>query len=433
MKKYLILVLTCWQISAQAQNTFNTAALLEKISSVKVMADYIQFKNKIEQNVINLTHNKQLTPSQMDSLKNAYNVTKAKFDIFLVGIQQDLIDIKKIRQSNANLENLSLKYQSSYNEAVAEYENSFVPVYASISQTRSLLLVLFKVGQLAFNIVVQALFDKKIDAGFVLQEVLSQTSEHFKTKLFLKRWEVLVGNNSPKEADNTIPPLSIDPPVIVDLKGSISFISTNIQNQSERTIMKFNQNQENNNRKTRQLNVNNLSKNNTPDFTTIDSYSTNNAFQIKVKTHSLVYAFAFNNEQDCFLIYPFSNEMIQAYNLSKTRSMKVGPLMLKNENDELTIPSKNANTNTENYITIEGQAEKEELCIILSKSEIDMTQLFQNIQKASGSFSNRLKNVLGDNISSTQNSNLKLLDGVISFEVNDSNVNILPITFEIRR
>jgi hypothetical protein len=426
-------MLMCWQISAQAQNTFNSSALLEKISSVKVMADYIQFKNKIEQDVINLTHNKQLNPSQMDSLKNAYNVTKAKFDDFLISIQQDIIDIKKIRQSNANLENLSLKYQSSYNEAIAEYEKSFVPVYSNISQTRSLLLILFKVGQLAFNIVVQALFDKKIDAGFVVQEVLSQTSEHFKAKLFLKRWEVLVGNNSTKEVDKTPTPVPIDPPVRIDLKGSISFISTNVQNQPERTIMKFNQNQESNNRKTRQLNVSNLGKNNTADFTTIDSYSTNNAFQIKVQTHSLVYAFAFNNGQDCFLIYPFSNEMIQAYGLSKTRSMKVGPLMLKNENDELTIPAKNATNGEENYITIEGQADKEELCIILSKSEIDMNQLFQNIQKATGSFSNRVRSVLGENTSLPQNANLKLTDGVISFEINDSNTLMLPLIFEIRR
>jgi hypothetical protein len=425
MKKYLIVMLMCCQISAQAQNTFNTTALLEKISSVKVMADYIQFKSKIENEVLNLTQNKQLSLEQMDSLKNAYNLTKVKFDIFLVSIEQDIIDIKKIRQSDASLENLSQKYQNSYNEAIAEYENSFAPVYAKISQTRSLWIVLFKVGRVAFNLVVQYLFDKKIDSGFVVQEVLSQTVEHFKKKLFLKKWDDLVANNNPKPPVDKIT-IPIDLPVISDLKGNITLISTNVQNQSQTTLIQFEQKQA-----TRSLNVTNSGKQ--ADFVTKDRFDQNNAFQIKIKTRSLVYVFAYNNSRDCFLIYPFSADMIQRYNLSKNRSLGVGPLMLKNENDEITIPSKNVNTGEENYITIEGQSEKEELCIIISKSEIEMNQLFEKIQSSTGNLLNRLQNVLGENIVLSQNSKLSLLDGVITFEADNSNATILPILLEIRR
>jgi hypothetical protein len=168
-------------------------------------------------------------------------------------------------------------------------------------------------------------------------------------------------------------------------------------------------------------------------FTSTAAFPEYTSFQIKVKNTALMYAFAFNPDKTCYDVYPFPEEWIEAYKMSKNRALKVGPLMLKSDDNVVTIPSRNAESGVENYINIEGKASQELFCLLLSKSELNTVELYGKIEAAQGNLEERLKTVLGDEMLTTEEANVKMENGKIFYNADALSKKVLPLVFVIQR
>ena len=223
----------------------------------------------------------------------------------------------------------------------------------------------------------------------------------------------------PIQVDTTI---SVEYPVMKQLSGSIQFIS--YEEDGSKYNMEFEIP-----KTTRDLKVGNK---NSSSFISKLIYETGLSFQIRITNTAFVYAFAFNDNDVCYPIYPYNNDWVQSFNMSKDRNLGVGPLMMKDNNNLLVIPSKNADTGEENYIQITGTSNRERLCLILSKSELDLNDLCNKVQSMTGSLSSRVNSVLSSpNLGTLDNLKLTTDSEKINFEMVDKW--LIPLIFEIRR
>jgi hypothetical protein len=149
----------------------------------------------------------------------------------------------------------------------------------------------------------------------------------------------------------------------------------------------------------------------------------------------LLYAFVLNTDGTLTPIYPFTEAFTRSFQMSKSRNLSVGPLMLQDADGHTTIPAKNANTGAENYLKISGSAPKEELCLVVSKSEIDLNDALTRLQQLPGSLAERVAALwqLEPHCASLGEAGLNVNGGKIGFSVSSAEKWLLPLVFEIRR
>jgi hypothetical protein len=121
--------------------------------------------------------------------------------------------------------------------------------------------------------------------------------------------------------------------------------------------------------------------------------------------------------------------------MSNSRNLSVGPLMLQDANGHTTIPARNANTGAENYIKISGAAAKEQLCVLVSKSEIDLPDVLDRLQQLPGTLAERVAALwqVQPHCASLGEAGLNINGGKIGFAVQSAEKWLLPLVFEIQR
>ena len=169
-------------------------------------------------------------------------------------------------------------------------------------------------------------------------------------------------------------------------------------------------------------------------FGSRSTYGEGTSFQMRITNTAFVYVFAYNSNNTCYAIYPYTNDWVRGFNMSKSRDLGVGPLMMKDDNNLLVIPSKNVDSGEENYIQINGSSSKEQLCLIVSKSELNLQEICSSIEAQTGTLSDRFSAVL--NTPNTANLNdieLTQDSGKINFNVPSEDKWVMPLIFEIKR
>jgi len=480
MKKIAVFLLLFCALQATFAQKLTVEEVITGLTEIPTIVKYKEFKKDIEKLVVETTANPNLSAEDYNALRTAYNGTKLKYDAFVGEIKSDLLDFRNVKKMSDKPMEYSEKYMTGFNEAVDYYEKNFVPVYNNIkSKERVIPPQLIQAGIQGFIMLVDFLKKRHTDNQAHKNDILNSINTMFTTPLAMTPWEKLVttpapsatiippapapaptnGNgggmvkgggtpavtpaptpatpaNTPVEnpatpaETKTLTPIQVPYPTIKELNGEIEFLYVSNLQPIRLSNMAFEP-------KLRKLVVGTVQGGAAAQaetgFTSRMAFPEYTSFQIKVKNTALMYAFAFNPDKTCYDVYPFPEEWIEAYKMSKNRALKVGPLMLKSDDNVVTIPSRNAESGEENYINIEGKASQELFCLLLSKSELNTVELYKKIEEAQGNLEERLKAVLGDEMLTTEEANVKIENGKIFYNADALSKKVLPLVFVIQR
>ncbi len=468
MKKTTILFLAITvRISLLAQNATTTAPkldatqVIEQLLNTKVFIDYSNSKKAIESQLLALNNLSNISPEDYLALQGAYGQTKASFDQFLNLVRQDMLDYQLFERAANGDQATITRYLSAYNAGVAVYNQQFQPAYNRVVKTRGLKDWLEPLALQAFNFLGPLFKGKNARQNLLLNELLLASKKHFLNRMEMNPWEALVriqpsggvdsGNNTGNVSGANLPGSNARPsmppallnstdalledPVMKTLTGSLEILIAGTPMRS----MNFGTPSRSLKRNliigeaSPNANVNVAST--LPVLTSTESYGEGTAFQIRVQNTALLYAFVLNSDGSLAPIYPFTEAFTRSFQMSKSRNLEVGPLMLQDAAGHTTIPAKNTNTGAENYLKITGTAEKEQLCLVLSKSEIDLNDALTRLQQLPGSLAERVAALwqLEPHCASLGEAGLNMNGGKIGFNVSSTEKWLLPLVFEIQR
>lgn len=466
MKRFLLfklLWISCGGLWGQSAAKLDATQVIEQLLNIKVFVDYANSKKAIENQLLALNKLPSVSSEDYIALQNAYGQTKARFDNFLNLVRQDMVDFQLFEKAANGDQPTILRYLNEYNAGVAVYNREFQPVYDRVVKTRGLKDWLEPLALQAFNVLGSLFKGKNPRQDLLVNDLLLLSKKYFLNRLEMKTWEVLVriqpsGNGAsvapPPANSNTLPPATAYPgtmpppamlatsdtlleqPVMKTLSGSLEFIIVGNPPRpmdfagSSRSLGK------------RNLVVGEANPNasssgsiNIPVFQTAGTHGEGTAFQIRVQNSALLYAFALNSDGKCAPIYPFIEAWVRGFQMSKSRNLSVGPLMLQDATGATTIPAKNANTGAENYIKISGPSSKEQLCLIVSKSEIDLQDVIARLDQLPGSLAERVAALwqAEPHCAAVNEAALVVNGNSIQFNVQNETKWLLPMVFEIRR
>ena len=449
------------QISIFAQSPtpkLDATQVVEQLLNTKVFIDYANSKKAIENQLLALNNLPSISAENYSALQNAYGQTKASFDQFLNLVRQDMIDYQLFERAANGDQSTIGRYLSAYNAGVAAYTQQFQPVYDRVVKTRGLKDWLEPLALQAFNFLGPLFKEKNARQNLLLNELLLASKKHFLNRMEMKAWESLVriqpgageapGNvatnvpvNTPPPATTMPPPMLatsdtlLEDPVMKTLSGTLEFL---IAGNPVRP-MNFAAPSRS---LSRNLIIGEASPNASPSVAssipvlrTMEAFGEGTAFQIQVQNSALLYVFALNSDGSIAPIYPFGEAWVRGFQMSNSRNLSVGPLMLQDATGHTTIPARNANTGAENYIKISGAAAKEQLCVVVSKSEIDLPDVLDRLQQLPGTLAERVAALwqVQPHCASLGEAGLNINGGKIGFAVQSAEKWLLPLVFEIQR
>lgn len=468
MKRFLLfnlLWISCGVLWGQSATKLDATQVIEQLLNAKVFIDYANSKKAIENQLLALNKLPSISAEDHAALQNAYGQTKASFDNFLNLVRQDMLDFQLFEKAANGDQPTILRYLNAYNAGVAVYNREFQPVYDRVVKTRGLKDWLEPLALQAFNVLGSLFKGKNARQDLLVNDLLLVSKKYFLNRLEMKTWEALVriqpsGNSAsvapPPANPNTPPPpptypvtapppampatsdTLLEQPVMKTLSGSLEFIIAGNPPRpmdfagASRSLGK------------RNLVVGEADPNpnaapsgsiNIPVFQTAGTHGEGTAFQIRVQNSALLYAFALNSDGKCAPIYPFNEAWVRGFQMSKSRNLSVGPLMLQDATGGTTIPAKNANTGVENYIKISGPSNKEQLCLIVSKSEIDLQDVIARLEQLPGSLAERVAALwqAEPHCAAMDEAGLVVNGSSIQFNVQNDAKWLLPLVFEIQR
>jgi hypothetical protein len=454
MKNYFypILILISLNSSIYSQD-WGAKELLDNIMDLQSMKELSKFRFNLIDELKNIDLS-NITSEENAELTAIYNKMQKEFNVLVGNIKQDILDFKNIRKMAKKSEEIAERYVSSLNSIGVIFNEDFMPKLTQYSQDRSGLLGLaYPLIEKGVKMIIEIIRDKKLKKEVILNELLNIANERFTDKLLLPDWNKLVKNTASNKSNSTPTEnktelksnpnsntkikskVNIEYPAMKELQGNIEFLVSD--ESGNNSIMNFNLPEEA--EKSRDLTVgsklnNSISISKTA-FGSKNSYAEGSSFQMRITNSGFVYVFAFNSNNTCYPIYPYTSEWVEGFNMSKSRDLSVGPLMMKDNNSNLlVIPSKNAVTGEENYIQMSGNSKKEQLCLIISKSELTLKDICKAIEDEQGTLAERLSNVLeSPNTAEQSDFDLTQEAGKINFKVLNENKWVLPFVFEIKR
>jgi len=479
-----ILIINFLQAQTPPQNALNTnlTMVLDNAMKAESMIRLKNFKNDFENLISQTANNQKLQEPYYSQLKTAYNDTKVQYEIVIGMMKADLMDAQTATDMQTNPNAYAQRYSNAYTGLMKHYQDVFLPQFnqtitAAHLQSRTIPPVLIDIGIKGCMMLVD-IIKMKIASKKEKQAQLQLINTSFSNPLRMKEWHEIVtytpdaaggmgqnngqmGNNTGGMGQNTggmgqnngqmgnnsggmgqnateIPQNStqnsagmgqttanIPYPTMKEMKGEVSFVTVTAQNPNAPTPMEFSM-------PSRDLSLSTM-EDNSKCFVSTQNYPSGTYFQIRTQNTALMYVFALNSNNTCANFYPFDAKWMSHYKMGNTRDLVMSPLMLQDENNFTTVPSKNVETGAENYILISGNATQENLCVLISKSELDMKAIFEAIQNATGSFSERIASVFGNNMLDWKEANVKILNGKISFDAGMSEKVVLPLIFAIKR
>jgi len=467
MKKIIILFFAV--INSLAAQEFSATELLDNIMEVQSMRELSKFREELVRDLKNLNM-ENITPEEHGELGVVYEKMRVEYNTLIGMIKQDVLDFKNIKKLTKSSNELSTRYKGTIEKISTTYNNEFLPMYAEMSTDRSLLALIFPYIEKGIRFIIDFIREKKLKKETLLNELLNVTNNKFNDCLVLPSWNTLTKqqsiNKTAKLNTNTysepvvqskevqvndiqvseikskssklssvplqVEPVVIEYPAMKELVGNIEFVISNEAGNTEPMIFDL-PTSLNKNRDLKVGSKNGTAISNTA-FGSRNQYANGISFQMRITNTAFVYVFAFNSDNTCYPIYPYSTDWVRDFNMEQTRDLGVGPLMMKDDNNLLVIPSKNSETGLENYIQITGTSSKEQLCLILSKSELDLQQVCNTIDNSVGTLTDRLSAALNTtNVATFSDVELTQFSTGIKFKSTKSDKWVLPLIFEIKR
>lgn len=366
MKKITwIALLLLGQITTFAQSTtspkLDATQVIEQLLNTKVFIDYVNSKKAIETQLLALNNLSSISPEDYLALQGAYSQTKASFDQFLNLVRQDMLDYQLFERAANGDQATITRYLSAYNAGVSVYNQQFQPVYNRVAKTRGLKDWLEPLALQAFNFLGPLFKGKNARQNLLLNELLMASKKHFLNRMEMKPWESLVriqASVSPNPVNTNAPPMTpppgpvtttppppvlattdslVDNPVMKTLTGSLEFIIAG--NPTRPMIFGAPSRSLSRNLVIGEANPNATpnAASNIPVLQTSEAHGEGTAFQIQVQNTALLYVFTLNSDGTLAPIYPFNEGWMRSFQMSKTRNLSVGPLMLQDAAGHTTI------------------------------------------------------------------------------------------------
>lgn len=155
----------------------------------------------------------------------------------------------------------------------------------------------------------------------------------------------------------------------------------------------------------------------------VDSYTNGDSFQITITNNQRihVYALNFDGTKKCFKLFPFTGDVLEAYH-GQSRGTKISSI--KNRKRSKTIIP-----HEDNVISLDDTKGLDYFCILFSRKSLSLAHIMIDIEKASGSFEQRLQAALGKNL--VKAGDIVLDQSMMNFKAKTKGV-IVPVIVRMR-
>jgi hypothetical protein len=414
---------------------FSQNSAIDKImiglNSSEVFKNCIVFKNDLNSKLAQVKSLQAVDPERFNNLRLAYTEVYEKYDAFIKTVKLDLSNTENLKNLIKSPDIAAQNYATSYQAVKDAYETNFLPQYNNVVSDGSKGLpfaVLLKFGFDAFKMIANSLKTHRIDKAESINLILPLINERLFNKLKLPTWSEL---NIPepggyKNAEAVVIPTK----TINSLNGSISFFLKTDGGQDQAISFTLNEGKKD---------IQVVSDGEEPIaandeyFTTTESYPVGARLRMQVANSGFSYVLALNTD-GIALIYPSKN--ITVRKTGDTKDIIV-------DGDEtpgtgaVDIPGKGSNGNpryfsiTKNATGTETSAE--ELALLLSKAELELTEIIEKLNEVSGNLSERITKVFAEQKIDKDSAQLSLQESGISFNADESTNSVLPLVFKIRK
>ncbi len=462
--------------------------ICQTLNKAAIFVQYRDFREKFQK--MNSEIAPKLSYNEHERLHLAYNNVERRYNDFLTLVKADLSDAKTIKSMVRDPQRFAESYADDYKKVVDTYNSEYMPIYNDVkSRTRGFNPVLLASSIELFNKVVDWIKQRQELREEQLNTILGIVNKYFYDELRMKSWSELGLKPAPNAPENATPastaadanntaggrrnsttstssgattttknvpgdvlnPHSVPAATFKELQGSVEFIF--LKDDVTPTPMRFKTGA------TRDISVGYLkalpkdtkgdviiasSNVKTMTYYSTDVFDENAHFQLKVNNSAGVYILALNKDgKAADFLYPFDNKDLPECSAAKktqmrdigVSSLKASPVVGKDIDGNITLPSADCSTTppTERYYTISGNAKEETFCVLLSKSELNMTDLKERIEAEQGPLAERLSHIFANQAIAPNDANLILTENKLAFDARTAQNNVLPLVFLIKR
>lgn len=470
MRKLLILLLilvTCksseGQTIAKISNTLTT--IVDEVIQTEDVIKLIKLRKQIIgqlHNVDSLNTDGKMSSDNYNQIKDSYNKLYSSYDAFSNSLQGDFTSLTTLGKYNPQslsnwVTNTGGSYELSMKEIQGHYRLFNSKYNQAIASTKGIgdIVTLVGLGVKLVGIIGNAIKTHKLKSQLIDGTFLSFTNGIISSKIALPIWDDVVSQYSGIEIPGARPssPETIDS--IITLRratnipakfslaaGNIAFPILANGAYSEENTLHFS---DKTSTKAIVISKGQLSEK-AYYFSSNNSIPANTQFQIKINTPNPVYTFAYDERINKWeILFPYTNVIATAFSIKTTPSVEKGiicttAIEYKDEtNGTLTIPSVNSN-GEQNYLTLVGNPKTDKFIVVVAKKILTESQQnsITDLLALGNSVFDAFSKVIGpENISIPGNNNgvgvKSSTDDVLSFDLNNSSKDFLPILFEINR
>ncbi len=460
-----------------SQNLRNIDEVSEMLEKAEVFQKYRHFRAELQQTTQDLGRCID-NYEDYQKLNAAYDGVRMSYNGLLEEIRNDLSEWENVQQMVKKPGAFSQKYLNAYASVINVYKQDFIPVYAQINAKseeacdKAIPPVLIEVGIILFDKIVDLIKSRKDGKAAMRHVVLATVNHYFFEKLSMKSWGELdikvpsVGKQTepqqqPEESSNypktrkrekipekidtsPVVPVLVGKPFIQDMSGWIQFVYSESQEKPPRRMNFYDEGSKDINVstwKSEEGTVTQVSENvSVSVFSSEDFYTDGSHFQLKVKNTAGMYVFVLNSGNKAVFLYPPNEAALRPCDRADDIAKDIFQstfITAKDENDVNTLPAPICPTAdeppVEQYFRMSGKAEREQFCILLSRSELDVVDIAQKIEAQEGPLDVRIARIFGDQVIPAAAAGVMMTGNRLVFNANQAQQNVLPIVFYIDR
>lgn len=437
-------------MSGAAIAQLDVTEILQKMEDMELIVQNRQMKN----NAIALAKKAGNAPdgliqSDYDSLKYHYSELARRYNkLYLAKLKTDLSKFATIKLMANDPEAFASRYFTNYKLVVDYYNGPYQRNVTRLMDSNKDPVTIVTLGIEIVKQIVHLIKNRKEAKGEIVETLLTLLNEGLFSELEMPAWDALripgpTGQGDPNRMTlNTIVP----PSATTSAMGSVTLLSTpggtnaaamplKAGNSSEVTAPKLSGRE--------QIIGSPATMNLDAAVYEVDGkYANRTAYRIEVKCSGLVYAFAWNNGRSAYAFYPYQGPIDQipygtSFNNKKAQSKQM--IIGESESDSPTdraivIPNATQSIIIQDPVGM-ATPDAEWLVILVSKSELDMHELFAKVERADPALtiSERLTAIYGDQLASDTEAEVKFESGSLLFELNEDDQNVLPLVIKIPR
>lgn len=433
-------MLGLWEVNGQtaAASSATQPSPSRIISQNLVNTPYVlkmkDFKTELEAFMKQMFTTVYLDPVQSEQLETLYKDVRYQYNKCLNLIKADGLDSRTLAGMLAARDAHARTYEQAYTAFGESYQNRFLPFYQNLTAMNPK-----RPSPPAWEAMSREIFYQPVDilpkaqlSKESRQGVLSNLNEYFLNPHALRTWQELRTESlatqkapAPTVLASTLA-LQIEEPGTQS--GEADALSTKTESPTNKIDLPYPTMKQMKGTLGVKLKIGEApaqalsftatgftDQNPVASFKAQHSVSPNAALQFNLKHAAYTYLLAYG-EKGLKLIYPYSAALVSQYKMSKEVNLPSGPLMLQNADNQTQIPAQNTENGSDNFLPL-GVEGWDGFVLLLSRTELNPTELMNLLEGAQGDMADRLNSLFGNQLLTPQTGSVKLDEtGTIQFE-----------------